>query len=295
MNEKLCGYVGIIGRPNVGKSTLMNRILGQKLSITARKPQTTRHKILGIKTDGDLQVIYVDTPGIHRKAERELNQLLNRSALQALGDVDVVVFVVDATGWRSGDQWVLDKLTNISKPVILAVNKVDQLKDSLRLLPYLEELSGKFDFAQLIPICAKTGESVPELETLIASYLPKGEHFFEADQLTDRSERFLASEIVREKLMRLLGQELPYSTAVEVEQFNDEKRLLEVHMVIWVEREGQKAIVIGKGGDKLKRIGSDARHDLERLFKKKVLLKLWVKVKTGWGDDARLLKQLGYD
>jgi GTP-binding protein Era len=290
-----CGYVAIVGRPNVGKSTLLNRILGQKLSITSRKPQTTRHQILGIKTEDDLQVVYVDTPGLHKDDKgKALNRFMNRTASEALRHVDLVVFMIDRTAWTEEDQLVLDKLEHLHCPVILAVNKVDQLKDKEALLPQLEELSVKRHFDVIIPISAEKGHNVERLEQEVESRIPEGVHLFPEDQITDRSSRFVAAELVREKLMRNLGEEVPYGTTVEIEEFKHDGRVLHISALILVEREGQKRIVIGDSGAVIKTIGRDARIDMEKMFDTKVMLNLWVKVKRGWSDNERALQSLGY-
>lgn len=289
-----CGYVALVGRPNVGKSTLMNHLLGQKLSITSRKPQTTRHRILGIKTTQQAQIIYVDTPGIHQQAKKAMNRFMNRTASSVLADVQVVVFVVEALKWTSEDEMVLAAVKNVSVPVILAVNKVDRLKEKEQLLPFLQDVGSKFDFAEVLPVSAKAGSNLPELEQAITRHLELSEPWYPEDQLTDRSARFLAAEIVREKLMRNLGQELPYATTVEIEKFEELERLNRIHALIWVERENQKSIVIGEKGERLKKIGQQARLDMQKLFDKKVHLELWVKVKAGWSDDERALSSLGY-
>ncbi|GGO82435.1 GTPase Era [Marinobacterium nitratireducens] len=291
-----CGYVAIVGRPNVGKSTLLNRILGQKLSITSRKPQTTRHQILGIKTEGDLQVVYVDTPGLHREQGKALNRYMNKAASDALRDVDLVVFLVDRTAWTDEDELVLKKVARVRCPVVLAVNKVDQLKDKAELLPHLEALTAKLEFAEIVPLSAKSGHNVDRLEEIVAEKMPPGMHFYPEDQITDRSSRFVAAELVREKLMRNLGDEIPYGTTVEIEEFvMHEDGLLTISALILVEREGQKRIVIGDKGARLKTIGRDARLEMERMFDCKVMLNLWVKVRKGWADDDRALRSLGYD
>ncbi len=290
-----CGYVAIVGRPNVGKSTLLNRILGQKLSITSRKPQTTRHQILGIKTEAEDQIIYVDTPGLHKDGGKAINRYMNRAASSALRDVDLVVFVVDRTHWTEEDQIVFEKLQHIKVPVILAVNKVDRLEDKAWLLPHLKELSEKMEFAEIIPISATQGLSVDLLEESVGKRLPEGIHYFPEDQLTDRSSRFLAAEMVREKIMRQLGDEIPYQIAVEIEEFQYDGAILHIGALILVERDGQKNIVIGTKGERIKLIGQDARKDMEVMFDTKVMLRLWVKVKRGWSDDERALRTLGYD
>ncbi|MEK6749113.1 MAG: GTPase Era [Pseudomonadota bacterium] len=290
-----CGYVAIAGRPNVGKSTLLNRILGQKLSITSRRPQTTRHRILGVKTSTDTQTIYIDTPGLHKKGGRELNRFMNREALHSFEDVDLVLFVVDAQAWRNDDDWILEKLKAVDVPVVLVLNKVDEVKNKEELLPRLAEWSAKHNFSTLVPISAKGGKGVDQLENVVAQHLPEGEFAFPPAQLTDRSERFLAAELVREKAMRLLGQEVPYQLTVEIDTFKEQKKIVHIGATIWVERDTQKAIVIGKGGEVLKKIGTQARVDMEKLFGRQVFLEMHVRVKEGWSDDARLLKKMGYD
>jgi len=297
MSEQMmrCGYVAIVGRPNVGKSTLLNRILGQKLSITSRKPQTTRHQILGIHTEDNLQVVYVDTPGLHKDDKgKALNRFMNQTASEALRHVDLVVFIVDRTAWTEEDQIVLDKLEHVRCPVILAVNKVDQLKDKDALLPQLDLLAGKRQFDAIMPISAEKGHNVERLQREVESRIPEGVHLFPEDQITDRSSRFVAAELVREKLMRNLGDEVPYGTTVEIEQFSHDGRVLTISALILVEREGQKRIVIGDKGEGIKTIGRDARLDMERMFDSKVMLNLWVKVKRGWSDNERALQSLGY-
>ncbi|PRY73624.1 GTPase Era [Halomonas ventosae] len=293
-----CGFVAIVGRPNVGKSTLMNRILGQKVSITSRRPQTTRHQVMGIKTEGEAQFIYVDTPGIHiqtRDRNKAINRFMNQAAVQALRDVDCVVFIIDRTRWSDEDQVVLQRLEHVEAPVILAVNKVDRLQGKASLLPWLEEVGARRDFAAIVPISAKHGTNVPELEAEVAKHLPESVHYFPEDQITDKSQRFLAAELVREKVMRQLGDELPYQMTVEIEEFRDEGRVVHISALILVERQGQKKILIGENGERIKNIGREARLDMERALGAKVMLNLWVKVKRGWSDDERALKSLGYD
>jgi GTP-binding protein Era len=276
---------------------LLNHLLGQKLSITSRKPQTTRHQILGIKTNAESQVIFVDTPGIHAAGKKALNRYMNKAALAALQDVDVIVMVVDAGKWREEDDYVLQCLRDLKAPVLLAVNKVDQVKDKNKnaLLPVLDSLQSRHDFAAIIPLSALQGDNIEVLEEAITQYLPEGEPFYPEDQFTDRSERFLAAELVREKVMRQLGQELPYEITVEIDQFKHKNSCLHIGAVILVDKPSQKAIVIGKGGSRLKTIGKAARMDMEKLFDCKVMLSAWVKVKSGWSDDERMLRSLGYD
>lgn len=288
------GYVALVGRPNVGKSTLMNHLLGQKLSITSRKPQTTRHRILGIKTTEHEQFVFIDTPGIHQGEKQALNRYLNRAASSILQDMNVVVFMVEAMKWNDEDQLALSQCEKAECPVILVVNKVDQVKEKEKLLPFIKEISARYPFAAVVPVSAKQGQQLDELEHSIANQLPESEPLYPEDQITDRSIRFLAAEIIREKLVRLLGDELPYASSVEIEKFDEDNSLVKIYAVIWVERDNQKAIVIGKEGNKLKRIGQEARVDLEALLEKKVYLKTWVKVKRGWADDERALQQLGY-
>lgn len=290
-----CGYVAIIGRPNVGKSTLLNHMLGQKISITSRKPQTTRHRVLGIKTEGADQVVFVDTPGLHRGASKAINRYMNRAASSAITDVDAVVMVVDRTAWTEEDEWVLEQAVAGPAPVILAVNKVDKLENKAELLPHLQFLSEQADFKAIVPISALNRHNIDELEHCIREELPESVHFFPEDQVTDRSQRFMAAEMVREKIMRQLGEELPYAITVEIEEFTERDGILHIAALIFVERDGQKRIIIGKGGSRLRSIGADARTDMEALFESKVMLKLWVKVKSGWSDDERALRSLGYD
>jgi len=294
MSER-SGYVAIIGRPNVGKSTLLNHILGQKLSITSRKPQTTRHKIMGIKTEDGVQVVYVDTPGMHENHDKALNRYMNKAAQSAVKDVDVIVFMIDRTKWTSEDEMVLNSLQYVKCPVILAVNKVDFLADKQDLLPTLQKLDTKGNFAHIVPMSAKTGHNVDRLESIISSFISQGMHLFPEDQITDRSSRFLAAELVREKIMRQLGDELPYSMTVEIEEFRYEDSLLVISAAILIDRQSQKHIIIGDKGSRLKQIGRDARLDMEEMFECKVMLNTWVKVKSGWADSERALKSLGYD
>lgn len=290
-----CGYVAIIGRPNVGKSSLLNCILGQKISITARRPQTTRHRILGIKTSPDAQAIYVDTPGLQDKERRLMNRYLNRAADSAIEEVDLILFVVEAYRFTEEDEWILQRLRRRGVPIVLVLNKVDRVADKKTLLPIMEQLSKKMEFAAIVPVSAWKGDNVAVLEKKVAGLLPEGPMIYPEDQVTDRSERFLAAELIREKLTRHLGQELPYALTVFVESIEEEKNLYRIAATIYVERPGQKAIVIGKKGEGLKRIGYEARLDMERMFGGKVYLELWVKVREGWSDNEHLLRSWGYD
>jgi len=294
VSEFQSGFVALVGRPNVGKSTIMNRLIGQKISITSRRPQTTRHRILGIKTDEDSQIVFVDTPGLHEKQPRAMNRYLNRAAADSLRDVDVVVFVVEGTRWHTDDEWVLEKIKRVSSPVIVAINKTDRIEDKASLLPFMQQLAERGDFAAIIPVCARRGEHLDDLEQAIREHLPVSVPFYPEDQVTDRSERFLAAELVREKLFRKLGDEIPYGLTVEIESFREEKDLLTIHALIWVEKSSQKPIVIGRKGALLKSVGQEARQDMEKAFGQKVFLQLWVKVKEGWADDDRALRSLGY-
>ncbi len=294
--KKHCGFIAIVGRPNVGKSTLINRLVGQKLSITSRKPQTTRHRIMGVDTRDGYQAVYIDTPGLHIEEKRAINRLMNRAASSSLTDVELILFLVDGTHWTHDDEMVLNKLKRANLPTILLVNKVDHVKLKYDLFPHMQEVSKKMDFLEMIPISAKHGMNVDVVEKKVRERLPEGEWYFPEEYVTDRSQRFMASEIIREKLMRFTGEELPYSVTVEIERFdyNPQTDGFEINGLILVERAGQKKMVIGKGGEKIKTIGREARLDMQTLFDRKVYLELWVKVKSGWADDERALRSLGY-
>jgi GTP-binding protein Era len=295
MAKTRCGYVAIVGRPNVGKSTLLNYILGQKISITSRKPQTTRHKVLGIKTESDTQIIFVDTPGLHKQADKAINRYMNRAASSALQDVDVVLFVVDRTVWTEEDDFVVQHFENVQCPVILVVNKIDLLNDKTDLLPYLKSAGETRKYSDIIPLSALNRHNLHELETCIEVKLPEAVHLFPNDQITDRSQRFMVAELVREKIMRQLGDELPYSITVEIEDFSLQGKVIHISALIYVERDGQKRIIIGDKGSRIRSIGTEARLEMETLLDCKVMLRLWVKVKSGWSDDERALRSLGYD
>ncbi len=294
MNELKSGYVAIVGRPNVGKSTLLNRIIGEKISIVSRKAQTTRHRISGILTLPDAQFVFVATPGFQTRHANALNRAMNRGVTQALADVDVVVFVVEAGRFDAQDKAVL-RLLPRERPVILAVNKIDQLKDKTTLLPMLASLSSEFPFVAIVPVSAAKGSQIADLLSEVRKTLPHNEALFGEDEITDKSERFLAAEYIREKLFRLTGDELPYASTVEIEKFEMDGQLRRISAAIVVDRPAHKGIVIGKGGETLKRIATEARQDMERLFDGKVFLEVFVKVKSGWSDDERLLKSLGYE
>ncbi|HLD17413.1 MAG TPA: GTPase Era [Coxiellaceae bacterium] len=289
------GFISIIGQPNVGKSTLLNALLGRKVSITSRKPQTTRHRLLGIKTVESTQMIFVDTPGFQLGFKRALNRVMNKNVKIALKDVDAILFVIEALYWNKRDEAVLKLLRNTQAPVILVVNKIDKIKLRETLLPFIQSLQEKFSFKAIIPISAKNHTQLEVLEKMLLTLMPEGPFLYEPHQMTDRDERFLASEIIREKVMRQTGEEVPYSTNIMIEQFEQDGSLLRISAVIWVEKDGQKAIMIGEKGEKLKRIGTDARKELEKLLGQKIFLQLWVKVKSGWSDNPSLISQLGYD
>ncbi|MAT50584.1 MAG: GTPase Era [Porticoccaceae bacterium] len=289
-----CGFVAIVGRPNVGKSTLLNHLMGFKLSITSRKPQTTRHNVLGILTEDHCQLIFVDTPGIHSGATKALNHYMNRAAGKAMGEVDTVVFVVDRDKWTDADEMVANRLRQLTVPVIIAVNKIDRVDDKAELLPHLKALAESLSATEIIPVSALHGHNLDHLLRALKEKMPEGDFFFPEDQITDRSERFLAAEIVREKITRQLGAEVPYEAAVEIEEWRREGNVLHISALILVERDGQKRIIIGDKGQRLKKIGQQARLDMEQLFGGKIMLNLWVKVRSGWSDDERALKTLGY-
>lgn len=295
MTTMKSGFVAIIGRPNVGKSTLLNCLIGEKLSITSPKPQTTRWQILGIKTFAQAQIIYIDTPGLHREEKRAMNRYLNRIASSVILDADVIIFMIDATSWRQEDELVLNKLKAATQPVILVVNKIDLLKNKTELLALIDKLKDKFAFKHIIPISAQEAENTHDLEKEIIKLLPEGAQLYPEEQMTDKSIRFQIAEIIREKLLHVTQEELPYTTTVEIEQFQQGEKLTEIGAVIWVERQGQKIIIIGKGGTKLKKVGIQARREIEKRLATKVFLRLWVKVKENWTDDDKALRSLGYE
>jgi len=288
------GMITLLGRPNVGKSTLVNRLLGRKISITSRKPQTTRHRILGIKTTPRAQFVYIDTPGIHSAARRALNRYLNRTALHALEGVDLCLLVVEALRWTGEDSRVLERLAEYRSPCLLVINKVDRVADKTRLLPFLEAVHGRAPFRETVPVSARKGLNLERLEEVIYRLLPESGHLFPAEQWTDRDEPFVAAELIREQLVRLLADELPHRLSVQIERFSREGATLDIGALIWVERPGQKAIVIGSGGRTLKSAGTRARAAIEQLFGCHVRLELWVKVRPGWSDDDQALRRFGY-
>jgi GTP-binding protein Era len=295
MSEKLkSGYVSIVGRTNAGKSTLLNNILGQKIAITSRKPQTTRHRFLGIKTDGNHQIIFVDTPGFHSGQKRALNRYMNKVAANAMRGVDIVLYVVDNLNWSSED---LERVQSISQEtsIILVINKTDKLNDKNLLLPFIEERNKDSIFSHIIPISALKGMGVEELVGLVHDKLPSGGHLYPEDQVTDISEKFLASEVIREKCINKLGDELPYRISVSIERFSELKQIIHIDSVIYVEKQSQKGMLIGQSGSRLKSIGTASRIELEELLDSKIMLKTWVKVKSGWSDNESVLPSMGYD
>ena len=292
--ETYCGYVAIVGRPNVGKSTLLNHLLRQKLSITSRKPQTTRHRIIGVTSDDHHQCVFVDTPGLHSVRKRALNRVMNETVISVINDVDAVIFVVERLSFNQEDHKVLDLLREIYKPVFLVINKTDKIRQKDSLLPHMNQLSALFNFSEIIPASALGGHNLDRLEKAVKSCLPQGQFLFPKDQFTDRSMRFFASELIREKITRQLGDELPYDITVEIEKFTEEAGFIDIHGLILIDRSGQKKIIIGKNGARLKTIGIAAREDMEEAFSCKVMLRLWVKVRSGWADDERALQSLGY-
>jgi GTP-binding protein Era len=293
-SPRRCGYVAIVGRPNVGKSTLLNRILGQKIAITSHKAQTTRHAILGIKTSAEGQILFVDTPGIHQRGANALNRYLNRAALATLTDTNLALFVVEALRWTAEDGKALAAIATAGVPVIAVINKVDRVANKQALLPYLQMLAQRHAFVALIPVSATNGEQITVLEQAVIAALPESEPLFPEDQLTDRSERFFAAELVREQLMQRYGEELPYCTSVEIERFEQMNGRYQIHALIWVERSSQKAIIIGKQGEALKATASQARQEMQKLFDCPVHLEVWVKIKKSWSSDEAAIAGLGY-
>ena len=288
------GFIAIVGRPNVGKSTLLNKLVGQKVSITSRKAQTTRHRVMGIRTDPGVQFVFVDTPGFQTRHGGRMNTALNRSVRQTLADVNAVLVLVEAGRLNQGDRQVM-KLLPDDRPVLLVVNKQDELKERGAMLEFLQKVSEEHAFSEIVPVSAKHGTGLDELLKTLTKYLPEGEALYGEDDVTDQTERVLASELIREKLFRLCGDEIPYATAVVIDKFEEEGNLRRIYATILVDRDSQKAIVIGKGGEKLKAISSQARMDMEKAFDAKVYLEVWVKVKGGWADDERALQSLGYE
>lgn len=290
-----CGYIAIVGRPNVGKSTLLNKILEQKISITSSKPQTTRHSILGVRTDKQYQYVYVDTPGIHQGSKKAMNKLMNKTAIQVLNDVDYIVFVVEGNRFQEEDEYILELIKKAPVPTILVINKIDKITDKAQLLPQIQKLSAMHEFKEIIPLSAKTGKQVSVLHENLQEKLPEGPHLFPEDQNSDRPVRFLCAEIIREKIFRLCDQELPYSTTVDIDLFEESDEIVKIHATILIDKASHKRMIIGDKGSKLKDISTRARHDIEKLLDKKVFLRCWCKVKSGWADSENMLKQLGFD
>lgn len=295
-SEYRAGLVAIVGRPNVGKSTLMNHLIGQKLSITSRRPQTTRHRILGVATHSDAQLVYVDTPGIHSMKGRPLNRFMNRAATGSLDGVDCILFVISAKDpWTSQDLEILKLLEkSASVPVILVINKIDKVADQASLLPLLDDSARRFAFSDMVPVSALRAINLEVLEGVVKSKLPEQEAIYPVDQLTDKSERFLVAELIREQVFRQVGQEIPYSVAVGIDQFKESGNRIEIDATLYVEKKGQKAILIGQGGARIKSIGQTARENISELLGRKVHLNLWVKVRDKWFDDSQMLSALGY-
>jgi len=290
-----CGFANLAGRPNVGKSTLLNRLVGQKIAATTRRPQTTRNRLLGVVTEGQDQLILVDTPGIHSRGKRLLNQTLNQTAIRSLGEADLVLFMIVAGQWRDDDELILAHIRRAGKPVILVINKIDRLGKRADLLPFIDDVSRRFDFSEVVPVSARTGANVARLQTVATGWLPRNPRFFDPEQVTDQSVRFIAGELIREQVMERLGQELPYSAAVVVERFEEEGRLVRMWATVWVERESHRAIVIGAQGRKLKEIGSRSRQMLEPFLARRVYLQLWVKTKERWQDSRETIAAMGVD
>lgn len=293
--SRRCGYAALVGRPNVGKSTLLNQLVGYKVSAIADKPQTTRYRIEGIVTREDHQIVFVDTPGLHRGGKALLNRVINAQARAALEEVDVIVWLVEAGRWTEEDDYVLQLLERVAQPVVLAVNKIDRLPRREEVLGFIASVKDRRDFRAIVPLAALPGENLDRLEKAVVELLPESDFIYPEDQITDRPVRFIAAELIREQIMRLLQEEVPYSVAIEIESFEEEPGLTRIAAVVLVEREGQKGIVIGKQGAMLKRIGTAARHSLEEFLGGKVFLKLWVKVSADWQEDQRRLARLGFD
>jgi len=293
--QTYCGYVTILGRPNVGKSTLLNNLIGQKLSITSRKPQTSRRHTIGVNTDKNHQIIYIDTPGLQDSPANAMNRYMNKEATSALTGIDVLIYVVEALKWTVLDEYILDLIKDKTAPVILTINKMDKVKDKKVLLPFLNDISGKMNFQEIIPVSALSIKSLRPLEKSIKQLLPAGSFQYPDDQITDNSQRYFAAEFIREKLIKRLGDELPYTTTVTIDSFVEKEKIIHIDATIWVATKGQKTIVIGKKGAGLKAIGERARKDMERMFENKVFLRTWVKVKDRWMDNELAIKQLGFD
>ena len=295
MNEYRCGLVAVIGRPNVGKSTLINAVMGRKVSIVTAKPQTTRHRILAVHTTNEAQIIFVDTPGLHRKAGKAMNRLMNRTAAHALSDADVVLFVSDATRWTDEDDDVLKRLKKVRAPVLAVINKVDRVAPKEKLLELIAAMAARREFAEIVPVSALKQDNLDGLMVLLPGFLPESPPLFPEDMHTDRSREFHAAELIREKLTLMLHQELPYGLTVQIERYLEDDRGVAINAIIWVERDSQKGIVVGKGGAVLKRVGRAARLELSEQLGRSVHLELWVKVKSNWADSEQDLASFGYE
>lgn len=294
-NQSYCGYVTILGRPNVGKSTLLNNLIGQKLSITSRKPHTTRWHMIGIGTDKNYQIIYVDTPGLQDAPKNSINRYMNKEATNALSGMDILVFVVEALQWTILDAHVLNLIKDKTTPIILAINKMDKIKDKETILPFLKQLAMEMNFKEIIPVSALSKKSLKPLKQSIKKLLPVGAFQYAYDQITDKSKRYFAAEFIREKLIKRLSEELPYTTAVTIESFIEKQNIIHIDAIIWVSTKGQKTIVIGKKGAGLKAVGEQARKDMQRMFENKIFLRTWVKIKSKWMNNDLAMKQLGFD
>lgn len=294
-NEEKTGYIGIVGKPNAGKSTLLNHLIGQKLCITSRKPQTSRHNILGIKQVDNCQLIFIDTPGMHKDQVTKLNKIMNKSAKNTIIDADIVLFVLDRLDWDSRDEYVVKHLKKINRPIICVLNKVDLIKDKNLILPHIEKLRNIFENVTIVPISALKKRNLGTLEDEIITRLPCKPNFFPRDQISDRSERFFCAEIVREKVIRQLGKELPYQTSVDIERFEVKGNVTFIDACVFVERQSQKKIIIGERGQKLKNIGQAARIDIEKFIQCKVMLNVWIKVRNGWSNNEDILKSLSFE
>lgn len=294
-NEEKTGYIGIVGKPNAGKSTLLNHLIGQKLCITSRKPQTSRHNILGIKQVDNCQLIFIDTPGMHKDQVTKLNKIMNKSAKNTIIDADIVLFVLDRLDWDSRDEYVVKHLKKINRPIICVLNKVDLIKDKNLILPHIEKLRNIFENVTIVPISALKKRNLGTLEDEIIARLPCKPNFFPRDQISDRSERFFCAEIVREKVIRQLGKELPYQTSVDIERFEVKGNVTFIDACVFVERQSQKKIIIGERGQKLKNIGQAARIDIEKFIQCKVMLNVWIKVRNGWSNNEDILKSLSFE
>ena len=295
MSSYRCGLVAVIGRPNVGKSTLINAVMGRKVSIVTAKPQTTRHRILAVHTAEDAQIIFVDTPGLHRRAGKAMNKLMNRTAANALADADLILFVSDATRWTSEDDDVLKRLRDVKTPVVAVLNKVDRVHPREKLLDTIRLMAARYNFEEIVPLSALRADNLDALMALLPPFLPESPPLFPEDMHTDRGPEFHAAEVIREKLTLMLHQELPYGLTVQVERYAEDEKGLTIHAIVWVERDSQKGIVVGKGGTTLKRVGRAARLELKEQLQRNVHLELWVKVKSNWADNEKDLLNLGFD